>query len=352
MITIFTPSFADEANTNAQNLTVKEVVSRLPADRFRVVMLGDGAPDPRILARENTEILAWSRHGNTARLLPRVLLSKIDVYFFPREGPLDKLFLFFRRSLRLPVALVTYIVMALDEIAVGPTMTRSICEADCVLGNSRYVSQTVKDRFGVATGTIYDGFERELFYPRTATEARRTGSKLTVLYAGSFQARKRVDVVIREAANWPSVEFRLVGKGEEEEKCRSLVSELGCRNVTFVGHLSQPGVADEMRKADVFLFPSVLEGHPQVLGQAASCGLPAVAIDKYRPDYVVNGETGYLVKSESELSQKLGLLLADQDLRLKMSVAAARHALQFDWDKVARDWERVFVEAAGKRRRK
>jgi glycosyltransferase involved in cell wall biosynthesis len=350
MITIFTPSFADEANTNAQNLTVKEVVSRLPADRFRVVMLGDGAPDPRILARENTEILAWSRHGNTARLLPRVLLSKIDVYFFPREGPLDALFLFFRRSLRLPVALVTYIVTALDEVAVGPTMTRSICEADCVLGNSRYVSQTVTDRFGVATGTIYDGFKRELFYPPTQT--RPTGSKLTVLYAGSFRPYKRVDVVIREAANWPSVEFRLVGKGEEEEKCRFLVSELRCRNVTFVGHLSQQGVADEMRKADVFFFPSVLEGHPQVLGQAASCGLPAVAMEKYRPDYIVHGETGYLVKSQSELSQKLGLLLSDQDLRLRMSAAAARHALQFDWDKVARDWERVFVEAAGKRRRK
>jgi glycosyltransferase involved in cell wall biosynthesis len=72
----------------------------------------------------------------------------------------------------------------------------------------------------------------------------------------------------------------------------------------------------------------------------------------YRPDYVIHGETGYLVKSESEFSQQLGLLLADQDLRLKMSAAAARHALQFDWDKVARDWESVFVEAAGKRRRR
>jgi len=30
MITVFTPSFADEANTNAQNLTAKEIVNRLP----------------------------------------------------------------------------------------------------------------------------------------------------------------------------------------------------------------------------------------------------------------------------------------------------------------------------------
>ncbi len=350
MITIFTPSFADEANTNAQNLTVKEIVSRLPPDQFRVLLLGDGAPDPRIRARENTEILNCSRHGNTARWLTRVLFSKVDVYFFPREGPLDSLFLFFRRSLRLPVALVTYIVMALDEVPVGPTTTRSIREADCVFGNSRYVSQTVQNRFGVATGTIYDGVKPELFYP--PADARRPGSKLTVFYAGSFQARKRVDVVIREAAKWPSVEFRLAGKGEEERKCLSLVNQLGCRNVTFLGHLSQPELADEMRKADVFLFPSVLEGHPQVLVQAASCGLPAVAMEKYRPDYVLHGETGYLVKSEGELSNKLGLLLSDHDLRLKMSAAAARHALQFNWDNVARDWSSAFVEAVGKRRKK
>jgi glycosyltransferase involved in cell wall biosynthesis len=351
MLTGFTPSFADEANTNAQNLTVKEVVSRLSADRFRVVLLGDGAADPRILARENTKILSSSRHGNTPRWLAHALFSKIDIYFFPREGPLDTLFMFSRRSLRLPIALVTYVVVALDR-GVGPKMAQSIREADSVIGNSQYVSQTVEDRFGVPTGTIYDGVKRELFYP--ATKPRRSGDKLRVLYAGSFQARKRVNVVIQEAAKWPSVEFRLAGKGEveEERSCRSLVNELGCRNVTFLGHLSQEGLANEMREADVFFFPSVLEGHPQVLGQAASCGLPAVAMEVYRPDYVVNGETGYLVKSDSELSDKLGLLLSDESLRSRMSAAAARHALQFDWDKVTRDWERVFVEAAARKRRR
>ncbi len=352
MLTVFTPTFADEANTNAQNLTAKEVVSRLPADRFRVVLLGDGPPDPRILARENTEILRCSRHGKTPRWLARVLFSKIDVYFFPREGPLDSLFMLFRRSLGLPVALVTYVVATLDEGAVEPRVARSIREADLVVGNSRYVSQTIQDRCGISAGTIYDGITRELFHP--PAEARRPKSKLTVLYAGSFQARKRLNVVIHEAANRPSIEFRLAGKGEreEEETCRSLVNELGCRNVTFVGHLPQPELAEEMRKADVFLFPSVIEGHPQVLGQAAACGLPAVAMEKYHPDYVVHGETGYLVRSESELSDKLGLLLSDQDLRLKMSAAAARHVLQFDWDKVTRDWENVFVEACDKRRKR
>ena len=349
MITIFTPSFADEANTNAQNLTVKEIVSRLPSDQFRVILLSQGSPDPRIQARKNTQLLPWSRHGNTVRWLATLLTSRTDIYFFPRQGPLDTLFLILRRSLRLPIALVTYIVMALDNVPVSPAMGRAIREADRVFGNSLHVAKSVQDRFGVEAGTIYDGVKRDLFYPPTEGDRRR--SRLGVLYAGSFQARKRVDVVIREAAKWPDVDFLLAGGGEEEGTCRALVGDLGCRNVTFLGHLSQKALAQQMRNADVFLFPSILEGHPQVLVQAAACGLPAVAMGVYRPDYIIHGETGYLVESDDELSRKLRLLLTDEGLRLKTSAAAARHALQFDWDKVARDWDRVFVEVAAKRAR-
>jgi glycosyltransferase involved in cell wall biosynthesis len=350
MITVFTPSFADEANTNAQNLTVKEIVSRLPPDRFRVILLGHATPDPRISARENTEILPITQHGNALRWLTRVLLSKVDVYFFPRLGPLDAFFMFLRRSLKLPVALVTYIVMALNEIPVEPAMENSIRDGDLVFGNSRFVSQTIHERFGVSAGTIYDGVNRQFFHP--PANRRPVGSKLTVLYAGSLQARKRVNIVIAEAAKRPDIEFRLAGKGEEENKCRALVNELKCHNVTFLGHISQEGLADEMRRADVFLFPSVLEGHPQVLGQAAATGLPAVAMNFYRPDFIVNGETGYLVESENEISHRLGLLLSDIDLRSKMSAAAVKHAAHFDWGKVAKDWEMAFVEAVSKRRKK
>jgi Glycosyltransferase len=350
MITVFTPSFADEANTNAQNLTVKEVVSRLSPERFRVIMLGDGKPESRIRDRASTTILPTTRRGNTARWLTTALLSKVDVYFFPREGPLDSLFMHFRRRLGLPIALVTYVVMALDEIPVRPRFERAIREADLVIGNSKYVSQTIQDRFGVEAETIYDGVNPELFHP--AKENRERREKLIVLYAGSFQARKRVDLVIQEAAKWPAVEFRLAGRGEEEENYRSQIRQLNCGNVIFLGHLTQKELAQEMQKADVFLFPSVLEGHPQVLGQATSSGLPVVAMQKYRPDFVVNGETGFLVKSKNELSDKLRQLLSDPELRTRMSAAAVGHATQFDWDKVTQDWENVFAEATSRRKKR
>jgi len=104
-----------------------------------------------------------------------------------------------------------------------------------------------------------------------------------------------------------------------------------------------------MRNANVFLFPSQLEGHPQVLLQAAGCGLPSIAMSSYLPDAVVNGETGLLVNGENELSEKLDLLLADTALRARMSQAAVEHAKAFDWDKAATDWAHAFEQVMGER---
>ena len=154
-----------------------------------------------------------------------------------------------------------------------------------------------------------------------------------VLYAGSFQPRKRVELIVQQAARHPDARFRLAGRGETEAACRALAQQLGCHNVEFVGHLTPMELGDEMRKAYVFLFPSILEGHPQVLGQASACGLPSIAMNLYRPDYVRNGESGFLVESDAELAEKLELLLRDPNLRRSMSRAAALHALNFAWDR-------------------
>jgi glycosyltransferase involved in cell wall biosynthesis len=351
MMTIFTPSFADDANTNAQNLTVKEIVARLPSEQFRVIMIRDGIPDPRIAARQNTELLRLCPHGNTVHLLARCLAMAPDVYFFPREGPLDSWFMTLRRKLRLRTALVTYVVSTVDQ-GVLSAVARSIVEADVVFGNSIYVAQTVTQRFGMQAGTIHSGINRLVFFPRGGNSQARLDSQLVVLYAGSFQARKRVHLVVREAARWPQVQFRLVGRGELEQSCRSLASELGCQNVTFVGHVSPSQLSEEMRRADVFLFPSVIEGHPQVLGQAAACGLPCVATNVYHPDYVVNGKTGFLVESDKELTQKLDLLLRDSTLREAMSAAAVQHAREFDWDRVTEQWQQVFQTVTEERQRR
>jgi glycosyltransferase involved in cell wall biosynthesis len=349
MITIFIPAFADASNTNAQNLTTKEVVARLSPEKFKVQMVYSSSPDARITARPNTQLFPWHRHGNTAFLLTRCILAPPDVYFFPREGPLDAAFLSWRRYLQLRTAFITYVVATQEKGPSTPILARCIKEADAVVGNSVCVSETITQRYGVPATTIHSGISRPIFFP-PPEGSRLRHTQLTVLYAGTFQARKRPHLVVQEAAKWPNVQFRFAGSGEEEAPCRVLAESLGCRNVIFLGHLTPSKLGEEMRSADVFLFPSVIEGHPQVLGQAAACGLPCVITDVYRPDYVVNAETGFLVRSESELSQKLELLLTQPELRQTMSAAAVQLSLKFDWDRVVEQWERLFESVVAQRR--
>ena len=244
--------------------------------------------------------------------------------------------------MRLRTKVVSYIVMMMNDATSGGLIGRSIVEGDKVCANSLHVAETVRQRFGVEGGTLYDGVDSRLYFPGN----HNTNNRPVVLYAGSFQPRKRVELVIEEAARHPNVEFRLAGKGETQQACRALVERHGCRNVQFLGHLSSADLAEQMRLADIFLFPSVLEGHPQVLLQAAASGLPVIAMELYRPDFVRDGLTGFLVRSDEQLAARLDLLLVDAGLRQAMSAQAVQHAAGFNWDRIAGQWACLFERVA------
>ena len=346
MITVFTPSFADESNTNAQNLTVKEVVARLDPSRYRVVMFGTSVPDARIAARKNTQIFRWRKHANTPRILVQLLASAPDVYFFPREGPIDEAFLAARANLRLRTALVTYVVSGGLEEGQGkerPVLWRAMRECDALAANSRSMAETVRKLSGKDVHIVYDGIDRRYYYPCPQCSADSRNRR--VLFAGSFRTYKRADLVVRQAIRFPQWEFRLAGTGEEENPCRKLAQDAECQNVQFLGHLSAERLGEEMRQAQIFFFPSELEGHPQVLGQATACGLACVARRSYDPDYVADGVTGLLANSDDELSAALGRLIEDSELRKQMSAAAIRHADKFEWDGVTEQWQQIMERA-------
>jgi len=350
MVNIFTPSFADEADTNAQNLTVKEIVARLSPDRFRVTMCCEGIPDPRILARRNTQLIRWQRHGNTARALLRLFIESPEIYFYPREGPLDAAFFYLKKRLKLRTAVISHVVSGGLDRAVRPPLARNILESDRVFGNCKYLAHVVLGQLGVDAGTIHNGIDRRFFFPPNNPKHRSATDAPTVLFAGSFRPYKRVHMVVRQAARQPHVHFRIAGRGEDEPALRALVTQLDCRNVSLLGHLPLEQLGQEMRQADVLFFPSVIEGHPQVLGQAAACGLPCVAMSSYQPDYIINEKTGFLALSDQDLAAKLDLLLAQPDLRRSMSEAAIVHARQFDWDIATGQWQDAFEGVLASRR--
>ena len=104
-------------------------------------------------------------------------------------------------------------------------------------------------------------------------------------------------------------------------------------HIHFTGFLDARQMADQYRKANVFICPSSIENSPNSLGEAQLIGTPVVA--SYVggiPDMVKDGETGLLYRFEEYemLAEKVCRIFSDEKLALHLSnnahnTAAMRH---------------------------
>lgn len=96
-------------------------------------------------------------------------------------------------------------------------------------------------------------------------------------------------------------------------------------------------VAPLLNALDVYAFPSKGEGFGISLLEAMACGLPSVAFGRWGvKELVDDGETGLLVGSPAEFSEKLGLLTSDRTLRKQLGQAALVSVHEkFSWPRIA-----------------
>jgi glycosyltransferase involved in cell wall biosynthesis len=64
-----------------------------------------------------------------------------------------------------------------------------------------------------------------------------------------------------------------------------------------------------MQEADVFLFLSIHEGFPKVTIEVAATKTASIVFNNYRPETVLNGETGFIVRDVEEMMNKLTILI-------------------------------------------
>ena len=92
------------------------------------------------------------------------------------------------------------------------------------------------------------------------------------LYVGHITKAKGCDTIIDIAKLLPHITFTMVGYLSEEIKQLKKPN-----NVIFTGEVSKEQVIKYMLQADLFIFPTLSEGFPNVILEAMACGLPIVA---------------------------------------------------------------------------
>ena len=86
--------------------------------------------------------------------------------------------------------------------------------------------------------------------------------------------------------------------------------------------------------ADIFMNTSLWEGFNLPLAEAQFQKTPVVALNVCdHPEIVVDGYSGFLVDSMSEIKSKILELAKNSDLRKVTAKNAGRHISQFTWDR-------------------
>jgi glycosyltransferase involved in cell wall biosynthesis len=127
---------------------------------------------------------------------------------------------------------------------------------------------------------------------------------LRVLYVGSLQVRKGVDILLKALATVNGVACEIIGDGPQRQELHKLAHDLGLGDrVVFRGALPFEEVSLAFHRSHVLAVPSIVgpggraEGIPTVIMEALAHGVPVIASRITGiPEIVRDGETGFLVK--------------------------------------------------------
>lgn len=126
--------------------------------------------------------------------------------------------------------------------------------------------------------------------------------------------------------------------------------------MSYYANPSQAFIVERLYNgSSILLSPSWMEGFGLPPVEAASCGCALVATDNDgHREYIHNGVTGLLSapKDPQALGQNLCALLADDDLRTRLALAANRFVQRYDWQRSANLMEAFLLQTLKRRPRR
>ena len=244
-------------------------------------------------------------------------------------------------------------------------------DSDRLIASSPQEADDLVRLYGAArtsVAVVPPGVDLDTFSPRPTDGLRAElalGDARVVIFAGRLERLKGVEIVIRALALMvgdgiqPCPVLLVVGddshngaaesesSGGERARLQALARSLGVeRQVRFLQPVAHSALAGYLSLADVCVVPSYTESFGLVALEAAACGTPVIAARVGGlPTVVKDGLNGFTLVSHdpAQYAERIGRLLADEELRRCFSRRSRLVATQFTWQETV---DRLVVEYA------
>ena len=194
---------------------------------------------------------------------------------------------------------------------------------EAALENSPLEDRIIPASYGVDTSKVHN---------RTGQASDK--SELTFMFCGYCCVRKGMHFLLEAWKKMPGKHRLLLVGGMEPlvaERYKDVLSDDHVEHVGFV-----KDVHAQFARADVFVFPSLEEGGPQVTYEAALHGLPIIASPMGSSRLGDHEGTMLIVepRKTDQLLSALEQVAESQDLRESLGQTAFHAVHEFDWNKV------------------
>ena len=218
-----------------------------------------------------------------------------------------------------------------------------------ILVSSSILNQVVNYNISATNIKIIpNGIEDSLFR-KTTTEEN------FILFMGRLQIyEKGLDLLIDAFkllfSEFNGLKLIIAGDGRDKKKLEKLIKNIP--NVEYVGKLTGEDKERFLHSCLFVCLPSRFESWNMVAmeAQASSkpvlgCKIPGLC------ESVINGETGILVEpnSHEKLAKGMRLLIKNVDIRKKLGENANKWAKNFNWDNIAKEQEKFYLEILKKK---
>lgn len=178
--------------------------------------------------------------------------------------------------------------------------------------------------------------------------------KRVLLTAGRIGGEKNIafllEVFKRLASDDPGLRLVIAGDGPYRETLERMARRLGLEDrVLFLGFVARAKMKELYNLAEVFIFASRVESQGMVVIESMMAGTPVVAIGEMGTRELMDGDNGgFMVEADLDaFTEKVRLLLSDQELRRRKAEEAFAHAQKWTNDESSRKVQELYASLVG-----
>ena len=206
------------------------------------------------------------------------------------------------------------------------------------IANSTWLRNTVKEKVGITPHLVLHGMDHDIFNPKEISieKNRRTvvAYGRQTLWKGVPDLLEAMHIVMTKRND---VDLTLYGASPITHTRAGVPYK-------FLQGISDEELAKLYSSADVVACPSWYESFPLPPLEAMACGAPVVTTRYGTEDYAVDEENSLVVppKDPEKMANAILRLLMDESLSERLRKAGPKKAKEFNWDKTADGFERIF----------